>query len=78
MQDDGPGIAPADLTNIFSRFYRVERAGQSPSGGIGLGLYIAREIVVAHDGTINVCSTLGEGTILTVRLPTGEGLRTED
>ncbi|MDQ2783556.1 MAG: ATP-binding protein [Chloroflexota bacterium] len=72
VQDDGPGIAPADLTNIFSRFYRVEHAGQSPSSGLGLGLYIAREIVVAHDGTIDVHSTLGEGTTFTVRLPIGD------
>ncbi|MGI8689683.1 MAG: chemotaxis protein CheB [Thermomicrobiales bacterium] len=72
VQDDGPGIAPADLAKIFSRFYRVEHAGQSPSGGLGLGLYIAREIVVAHDGTIDVRSILGEGTTFTVRLPIGE------
>lgn len=69
VRDCGPGIAPADLTNIFSRFYRVEHAEQSPSGGPGPGLYIAREIVVAHDGTIDVHSTLGEGTTFTVRLP---------
>ncbi len=74
VQDYGPGIAPADLANIFSRFYRAERAGQSPSGGLGLGLYIAREIVVAHGGEIGVRSTLGEGTTFTVRLPLGEGL----
>ncbi|MDQ6604669.1 MAG: ATP-binding protein [Chloroflexota bacterium] len=72
VQDYGPGIAPADLTNIFSRFYRAERAGQSPGGGLGLGLYIAREIVVAHGGTLDVRSTLGEGTTFTVRLPLGE------
>ena len=69
VQDYGPGIAPAELANIFSRFYRIERTGASPSGGLGLGLYIAREIVVAHGGTIDVRSTLGEGTTFTVRLP---------
>ncbi len=72
VQDYGPGIASANLANIFSRFYRGERAEQSPGGGLGLGLYIAREIVVAHGGTIDVHSTLGEGTTFTVRLPVGE------
>jgi len=72
VQDYGPGIAPTDLANIFSRFYRAERAGQSPSGGLGLGLYIAREIVVAHGGTLDVHSTLGAGTTFTMQLPVGE------
>ncbi len=72
VQDYGPGIASANLANIFSRFYRGERAEQSPGGGLGLGLYIAREIVVAHGGTIDVHSTLGQGTTFTVRLPIGE------
>lgn len=72
VQDYGPGIAPADLANIFSRFFHVEHAERSRSGGLGLGLYIAREIVVAHGGTIDVRSTVGEGTTFTVRLPLGE------
>ncbi len=72
VQDYGPGIAPADLANIFSRYYRIERAGPSPSGGLGLGLHIAREIVAAHGGTLDVHSILGEGTTFTVRLPHGE------
>ncbi len=75
VRDYGPGIAPAELASIFSRFYRVERGGQSPSGGLGLGLYIAREIVIAHGGTIDVRSIPGEGTTFTVCLPLG---RTED
>ncbi|MCA1666267.1 MAG: PAS domain-containing protein, partial [Thermomicrobia bacterium] len=79
VEDYGPGIATAELANIFSRFYRVEQAGQSPGNdGLGLGLYIAREIVVAHGGTVAVRSTPGKGTTFTVRLPIGEGARTED
>jgi two-component system CheB/CheR fusion protein len=72
VQDYGPGIAPDDVANIFSRFYHVAHAEQLPSGGLGLGLYIAREIVVAHGGTIDVRSTVGEGTTFTVHLPFGE------
>jgi two-component system CheB/CheR fusion protein len=75
VQDYGPGIVPTDLANIFSRFYRTGRAGQLPGGGLGLGLYIAREITVAHGGTIDVRSTIGEGTTFTVRLPLGPGVR---
>lgn len=69
VQDYGSGIAPEEQTNIFSRFYRIEQRGRSPSNGLGLGLYIAREIAVAHGGTIDVHSTPGEGTTFTVRLP---------
>ena len=72
VQDYGPGIALAELTNVFSRFYRAEGAGQSSGDGLGLGLYISREIVVAHGGTIDLRSTVGEGTTFTVRLPLGE------
>jgi signal transduction histidine kinase len=62
--DTGPGIDPAILPYIFDRF--VKTPG---SGGSGLGLAIARDLVVAHGGTIDVASPPGGGTTFTVRLP---------
>jgi PAS domain S-box-containing protein len=67
VRDSGIGIAPEDRDRIFRRFERaVESSGIS---GLGLGLYISREIVKAHGGTIRVESTIGEGSIFTVELP---------
>jgi two-component system, NtrC family, sensor histidine kinase KinB len=60
VQDSGPGIAPQHLARIFDRFYRV--TGPNQPGGAGLGLAIAREIVQAHGGSIEVHSKLGEGS----------------
>ena len=69
VQDYGRGIAATELPHIFSRFYRIERGADPTSGGLGLGLYIAHQIVLAHGGTIDVQSTVGEGSTFTVRLP---------
>jgi two-component system CheB/CheR fusion protein len=69
VQDYGRGIAATEIPHIFSRFYRIERGVNPSSGGLGLGLYIAHQIVLAHGGTIDVQSTVGEGTTFTVRLP---------
>ncbi|WP_437521746.1 AAA family ATPase [Sorangium sp. So ce726] len=67
VRDHGPGIAPEDMERIFKRF---ERAVSSRSyGGLGLGLYIANEIVRAHGGTIHVSSEKGKGACFTVDLP---------
>ena len=65
--DNGEGIDPAHIPRIFERFYRVP-GGRSE--GAGLGLAIAREIVVSHGGHIEVQSQLGQGTNFTFRLPT--------
>jgi two-component system OmpR family sensor kinase len=69
VRDTGPGIAPADLTRIFERFYRLDRARSRRSGGAGLGLAIARWIAEAHGGRIEVQSTVGQGSTFTVVLP---------
>ncbi len=71
VQDQGPGIPDDILPHIFSRFFQTgtARATHGASGGLGLGLFIAQQIVTAHGGTIEATSTLGEGTTFTVRLP---------
>ncbi|MEP7362710.1 MAG: ATP-binding protein [Acidobacteriota bacterium] len=71
VTDTGVGIAPEHLPNIFDRFYRADPA-RSPGSGAGLGLAIARAIVDAHNGTIEVASTGGQGTRFRVSLPSSE------
>ncbi len=73
VQDLGIGIAAADQPRLFGRFERG--VGAQKIGGLGLGLYITRQIVTAHGGTIAFTSLPGEGTTFTVRLPTGGGAR---
>jgi signal transduction histidine kinase len=65
ITDEGEGIAPGDLNRVFDRFYKGSR-----STGSGLGLTIARKLVLAHGGDIRAESTLGRGTTMTVSLPT--------
>lgn len=67
--DTGTGIPPESLPYLFQRFYRVEGSRNRQSGGMGLGLAIAKEFVDAHDGTLCVVSELGAGTTFTLRLP---------
>ena len=69
ISDTGSGIPKADLPHIFDRFYRGDRSRQEGNGESGLGLAIAKSIVVAHDGTIAVTSTPGTGTTFTISLP---------
>lgn len=68
VEDDGPGIPPADRERVFERFTRLDEARDRDSGGAGLGLAIAGEIADAHGGTIVVDST-NTGARLVVRLP---------
>lgn len=69
VQDDGEGIDPEHLPRLFEKFYRVPGSRARPGGGAGLGLAIAREIVVAHGGQISATSELGKGTTFTFSLP---------
>lgn len=65
--DNGVGITPADLVNLFKPYSRLERTNRVQ--GTGLGLYISKAIVEAHGGSIQVQSELGSGTTFTVVLP---------
>jgi heavy metal sensor kinase len=69
VRDCGAGIPPAELNNIFDRFYRVDRARSKNSGGAGLGLAIARWIAEMHGGTIAAESTAGAGSAFHVYIP---------
>ncbi|WP_030257413.1 sensor histidine kinase [Streptomyces violens] len=73
VRDTGTGIAAEDLPHLFDRFWRADAARGRATGGSGLGLSIARQIVHDHRGTIEVASTVGVGTVFTVTLPLGHG-----
>lgn len=69
VSDTGPGIAPDHVAHVFDRFYRVDPSRTRATGGVGLGLAIARQLTEASGGRIDVTSTTGQGTTFTVTLP---------
>lgn len=69
IEDDGVGISETDLPHIFTRFYRVDSSRTKDTGGNGLGLAIAKDILGLHQATVEVESELGEGTVFRLVFP---------
>ncbi|MFN8541344.1 MAG: CheR family methyltransferase [Thermomicrobiales bacterium] len=69
VQDYGAGIPQANLPNLFTRFFQVARSDTPAQHGLGLGLFLVRELVEAHHGTITAASEEGKGSTFTIRLP---------
>jgi signal transduction histidine kinase len=72
VQDTGPGIASDELPFVFDRFYRVDPSRSRATGGAGLGLTIAKQLVEAHGGTIRAESTPGAGSRFIFELPVSQ------
>ncbi len=69
VTDNGPGIPESQLEHIFERFTRGDAGLTQRVGGTGLGLAISKSLVEVHGGTIEVESTLGQGSTFSIRLP---------
>jgi signal transduction histidine kinase len=69
VEDDGPGIAPGDLDRVFEPFHRGEPSRNRETGGVGLGLPIARNIMRAHGGDVTIANRPSGGAKATVTLP---------
>ncbi|ASA24564.1 sensor histidine kinase [Paenibacillus donghaensis] len=69
VRDSGIGIAAEDLSHIFERFYKADKARSASGGGSGLGLSLVRKIAEVHQGTATAASVPGEGTSIVVSLP---------
>lgn len=72
VADTGIGIAPADQQRVFERFYRVDKSHSKQTGGTGLGLSIVKHGAALHHAAIDLQSTLGKGTTVTLRFPKSE------
>ena len=69
VRDQGIGIPAGALPNLFQRFYRAENTATQSISGLGVGLYVVKEIVELHGGTVEVQSTEGAGSVFTACLP---------
>jgi two-component system, OmpR family, phosphate regulon sensor histidine kinase PhoR len=68
--DTGIGIPAKEFPNVFQRFFRATTATQASIPGFGIGLSLVHSIISEHDGTVTFDSTVGKGTVFTVKLPT--------
>lgn len=78
VEDNGVGISPEEKSQLFDRFYRVNKARSKNQGGFGLGLSIAGAIAQVHQGAIAVQSQLGQGSTFTIRLPANGSNRSKN
>jgi two-component system OmpR family sensor kinase len=69
IADEGIGIEEADIEKVFTPFFRSDKSRSRATGGMGLGLALARRVVEAHEGTIEITSRPGRGTTVTLALP---------
>jgi two-component system, OmpR family, sensor kinase len=69
VRDRGAGISPDDVKHLFTPFFRADRSRARQTGGLGLGLLLARRIVEAHHGTLEIESGAGHGTLARIRVP---------
>ncbi|MBW3595328.1 MAG: GAF domain-containing protein [Actinobacteria bacterium] len=69
VADQGYGMSEEEVATIFDRFRQVDQSSTRASGGVGLGLYIVKSLVEAHNGSIDVDSSPGRGTTFSVRFP---------
>jgi signal transduction histidine kinase len=78
VRDQGVGIPPELLERVFDRYYQVRSSEYRASGGLGIGLSIAKALVEMHDGSVQAQSDgVGKGAEFVVRLPIAEALRPE-
>jgi signal transduction histidine kinase len=75
VEDDGPGIPAAEIERVFTPFYRLERSRSRDTGGVGLGLAVARAVIREHGGDITLRNRPESGLRQTVVLPRSELLR---
>jgi signal transduction histidine kinase len=71
ISDNGPGIAPEELPRVFDRFHRLSDTGFRGEAALGLGLPLTRQFIEAHNGTVELESERGKGTIVTLTIPRG-------
>jgi signal transduction histidine kinase len=77
VEDTGSGIPEEDLAHVFERFFRGDRSRNRRSGGLGLGLPIARDLVEIEGGHLDLRSTVNVGTSVTVSYPRSVIVRDE-
>ena len=69
IDDDGPGIPEEELARVFQPFYRVESSRSRETGGVGLGLAIAKSLIERHRGTLTLSNRVGSGLRARIKLP---------